>query len=76
MQRRLAPVVLVAAAVVLAGFATLGRRWARRRAEHGALAEAYVRSHAQAMRAVVASVSSSGAAEPEPDQRVEAREGS
>jgi hypothetical protein len=48
---------------------------ARRRAEHGALAEAYVQSHAQAMRAVVASVSSSGAAETEPDQRVEAREG-
>jgi len=72
MRRLFATVLSVAVAVVLAGFAALGRRWLRRRAEHGALAEAYVQSHAQAMQNMVATSSSPSAAEPEPQLPMEA----
>lgn len=74
MRRLPAPVLSVAVAAVLAGFAALGRRWARRRAEHNALAAAYVQSHAQAMQAMVETGSLPDAAETEPPPRIEARE--
>jgi hypothetical protein len=74
MRRLPAPVLSIAVAVALAGFVALGRRWSRRRAVHDALADAYVQLHARAMRDMVATASSSDAAETEPQQRVEARE--